>query len=157
MVDEVKDKANMFYLVIVSIVAVVAIVSMVVFFAGRSRYASQASDLSGQSLALGDSKNVAGYQYINPNVYMYYQSAYGNQMEVNPWIYCNMYLANAEQSALQCNKESLQLYINLGSIYCGSLGQSVNSNYYWTHYNSKCMPICNDPEFRKRYPSTCGG
>jgi hypothetical protein len=183
MADEVKDKANMFYLVIVSIVAVVAIVSMVVFFAGtrmdsgrmtywpsqaKSAYAPSSTALSVPDAALlmasangsgdrsGNGSNLVGHQFVDayysPNTVMYYASYYGyNQVDVNAYVYCNMYLVNAEQSAVNCDAANMELYINLGTIYCGSLGQSVNVDYYHNHYANHCPS-----EFNCRlYPSLC--
>jgi hypothetical protein len=158
MADEAKDKANMFYLVIVSIVAVVAIVSMLVFFAGMRKDSAQVSFMpaqasgrtgqnqyampiilpEGNSSVNGSGKNIAGYQSFDPNVAMYYQSAYGlNSVEVEQMVYCNMYAALAEQSAIQCSSQT-EMYIQLAMIVCGSIGQQLYPSYYWNHYYQHC-------------------
>jgi hypothetical protein len=139
MVDEAKDKVNVFYLVIVSIVAVVAIVSMVVFFAGMRKDSAQvsfmpaqASGFSGQnqyampmieplSNGSGNSsdKNVAGYQSINPSVYMYYQSS--GQYDVNKLMYCYNYRQGLSWAIQQCDIHTIEAMCQMLNIVCSDI------------------------------------
>jgi hypothetical protein len=167
MADEAKDKANMFYLVIVSIVAIVAIVSMVVFFAGMARkdssaqfafMPSQASRLSqnqfvapmlvpvgnysGGNGSLGNGsgdENFAGYQYVNPSVYQYYQSA---GVQVDAFVYCNMYLNNLARYVQSCDYNSFNLYLSLANIYCNSGVVGMGSWYSPDQIRSKFYGSC---------------